>query len=1095
MHGGSPISLSRRRRMLSALLPFVASGALAIYGCTGDDGDAGPPGPAGSGSTRDDLRPEENAPGVIPSIVAVSGGSGPGGTFRSGDLMSVTFTLRKSDGSDWELSEMDRARMLVSGPTFNYQRVLEAEDDVAERSVSNLDGSYTYTFASRLPSAYAPPFNDTDAFGAEAGELAGQPLLSGTYTLGATFYWRYSVEGESYRDTGNVTYDFLFGGATTVERREVVGQANCNQCHQSLRAHGETYREVSMCMLCHTSGAEDGNADAVAGGTPGTSIDFRVMIHRIHNGKHLPSVLGVGTNPDGTRNYAAGPRPYLIADDESAEDFSKVGFPVMPSAYVSYLFDKSGTVYLGTGGNGPMPRDIGYAGLSLRSKQLEDTIRSGVVSCDKCHGDPDGAGASQAPAQGHLYSTQPSIKSCGSCHDDVDWGSPYVANGQTMPAQANDSTCALCHVPSGGGLAVVDAHRHPYSNPGINTGVNLAVTAVSGGTGTGGNHQPGDPIGVTFSAADDAGRDLLIHRLARFQIIVTGPTTNPQWVLPNVTAFDETFRKSSPFTGTGTITKPTFAPEALKQTIAVAFTSATTFDVLGSASAPLTDQSIGSSSGSSAAVSYAGLSFTVTQASTAFAAGDRWYFEAVPIAPSYSVNVARDIALELLGYSTGLEQVPSAANAPMYWGRQSVFERTALPGSPAPLSDAALVMGRYVAADPSLLGNVAVSDRVVLDAGTPVEEYLTVGRIQSIDDFTGEDLGTRARYWFSTPLRYDHAQGATIQEATLSGRREGVDYTMDKNGATSISLLPGRFMAGNPVVVSYRTDGRFGWHPGPGAPLQPLYPPPAADTDDIGLSWGDWKALPLLDGTYTVGMWVNQDFTVMPLGMQTTTGAWNDLNTDNTTYRMISPPASKAFLFGDETRLVTRDVISSGANCDSCHGDLQAHGNGRRGLETCLLCHATSGLEDGAPYSFDGWYTPPTPGVTMDFRTLLHKVHMGKALSDAPGYVVDGVFLGTPYPVTYEDAGFPAMPGEAKDCAACHGQENAAWLEPGRRRHPDAAETPTREWRAVCSSCHDSSASIAHVDAQTDRSGEEACAICHGEGEKWAVETIHKTRR
>ena len=34
------------------------------------------------------------------------------------------------------------------------------------------------------------------------------------------------------------------------------------------------------------------------------------MIHKIHDGAHLPSVLGVGTNADGTRSYAATPVPY-----------------------------------------------------------------------------------------------------------------------------------------------------------------------------------------------------------------------------------------------------------------------------------------------------------------------------------------------------------------------------------------------------------------------------------------------------------------------------------------------------------------------------------------------------------------------------------------------------------------------------------------------------------------------------------------------------------------------------------------------------------------------------------------------------------------
>ena len=35
------------------------------------------------------------------------------------------------------------------------------------------------------------------------------------------------------------------------------------------------------------------------------------MVHKIHNGQHLPSVLGVATKPDGSRDYGATPTPYV----------------------------------------------------------------------------------------------------------------------------------------------------------------------------------------------------------------------------------------------------------------------------------------------------------------------------------------------------------------------------------------------------------------------------------------------------------------------------------------------------------------------------------------------------------------------------------------------------------------------------------------------------------------------------------------------------------------------------------------------------------------------------------------------------------------
>jgi hypothetical protein len=564
--------------------------------------------------------------------------------------------------------------------------------------------------------------------------------------------------------------------------------------------------------------------------------------------------------------------------------------------------------------------------------------------------------------------------------------------------------------------------------------------------------------------------------------------------MPNVNPFDFAFRKSSPFTGSGTASAPVVTAGAVAQTIAVSFNDVTSFDVLGSVSAPLVEQPIGAPSGSTALVGYNGVSFTLTQGMTPFAAGDRFYFEVVPLAASYTTHVPRDVLFERLGVATGDAQALAFANAPAYWGRQVIFERTALVGPATTLTENALAFGRFVECDSSALA-LAEGDRVVLDAGTAAEEYLQAGRVQTNDDVTGASLGSAHRIWFTTALRYDHAAGSSIQECTLTSRREGIAYAIATSGATSIDLFAGRFTAGNPVVANYRTHGRFGFRNALGEPLQARFPAAATgDSDDIDVTWGDWKGLPLADGTYRVGMWSNCDFTVTALGMPAATEAFNNLTSDNTTYRMMAPPASLGFLFGEVTTIENRRVISSGENCNRCHGDLAAHGFGRRGLETCLLCHATPGAEDAPKYSFASWYVGPTPGVTMDFRTLLHKVHRGKELAKASTFTVNGVFLGIPYPVTYVDVGFPAQEGGTKNCTVCHGAGNDTWKEPADRDHPTTLVAPTREWRAVCGACHDSDAASAHIEVQTSSGGEESCPVCHGVGREQSVELVHKVR-
>src|SRR4029453_5532586 len=107
-------------------------------------------------------------------------------------------------------------------------------------------------------------------------------------------------------------------------------------------------------------------------------------------------------------------------------------------------------------------------------------------------------------------------------------------------------------------------------------------------------------------------------------------------------------------------------------------------------------------------------------------------------------------------------------------------------------------------------------------------------------------------------------------------------------------------------------------------------------------------------------------------------------------------------------------------------------------------------MEDGPKYTFSSWYVGPTPGASMDFRSLLHKVHMGKELAKAGSYGVNGAFLGIPYEV-HAEGEFPSMPGAAKNCTKCHGN-SSSWKEPATRDHPLASGTPTQVWTEACGS-------------------------------------------
>ncbi|MBI2920843.1 MAG: hypothetical protein HYY18_07125 [Planctomycetes bacterium] len=1115
------------RKCITALVALVAVAALAVPGCRRPkDGSSyygnssAPPIVEPSDTTIEET---EDLPGLNFTVVGVDGGSGDDGNFESGDSVHVTFTVTRDDGSALSITEVDRFEVHISGPTFNYQRVIgkinviPSIGEVPDEIEFNDDGSYTYEFPP-LPDDYIDPPNYTGAN--PNGVLSGTPLVSGTYTLVLIGYKNYTVGGSRiYKDVANTTSDFLFGDVSVLEARDVVTQENCARCHDDLQYHtrglpgGGRRKEVDACVTCHVAGAEDWNDPLVAGGTPGVSVEFKVMIHRLHNGSHLPSVVGVGTT-GGVRDYTLTPVPYeLVSDELEVLDFSAASFPWMPSGYYTYLYAPDGLTYTGTGGNGPMLRDVGYGALPFLSQKLqEDRIRTGMVACAACHGDPDDAGPLPAPAQGDLAYVQPSRNACGSCHDDVDWSASYTSNGLTMPAQPNDSECITCHVGTADTLDTITAHTHPWTDSALNPGVNLDVTGVAPGSGVGGNHIAGDTVAVTFSVTDAAGADVQIRTLTRFQMIVDGPMHNSQYILAGVDPRDGNWRKSAPFTGNGTISTPVVTAGALPFTLAVVCTVAGppgTFDVLDNSGPGGTVVTLASGLVAPfGPVTYDGVTFSVTVGGTAYAAGDRWYFEIIPTAASYTMTVPMDIVYERVGVGGGGPWTVS--NLPLYWGRQSVRERTAISVGTVTGAAVGALQQRYVIVDASTLAatglgglSIAVGDVVAIDTGLAGEEYVTIGRIQTTDDVTGADLGAADRMWFTLPMRYTHGAGAAVQEVTLSTRREGTQYTLGATPSLGVFTEVAGFGGGNPVLVSYRAAGRFGWRRAPLDPLQTYYQAPTFDSDDFDATWGEWKNLSLQSGTYKIGMWANRDFTVSPTRTivpteSFTSGVGPNILTDNTTYRAISRAASMHFLFGTATTIEARASISSGENCNSCHGQLQFHGNGRTDLDTCLNCHAVPGTEDAGKYAYNSWYVGPTPGATVEFSSLIHKIHRGHELARKDTYRINGVVLGVPAIFDAEEIVFPSMGGGTSNCQKCHGEmvlpeEVQTWEVPDDKNHPMQL-VPAREWRTVCGSCHDSGDASAHMNLNTDGTGEESCLACHGPGDTYGVRVVHKVR-
>jgi OmcA/MtrC family decaheme c-type cytochrome len=115
-----------------------------------------------------------------------------------------------------------------------------------------------------------------------------------------------AIVGKNYFE--NVEYDFRPDAAPVTETWAAVTnvEQSCNKCHNPLSAHGGSRQDVKLCVTCHQPQTVDPDT--------GNTVDFKVMVHKIHRGAELPSV------EDGT--------PYvIIGNQQSVHDFSTVEFP------------------------------------------------------------------------------------------------------------------------------------------------------------------------------------------------------------------------------------------------------------------------------------------------------------------------------------------------------------------------------------------------------------------------------------------------------------------------------------------------------------------------------------------------------------------------------------------------------------------------------------------------------------------------------------------------------------------------------------------------------------------------------------------------
>lgn len=441
------------------LLIGLAALSLALVGCVaGDKGGTGNTGATGATGAAGVSAASTSQATLTATITGASINSSgqPVVTFTVADQNGLTFTGLSASQMEFTVAKLIPA---ANGDASYWQdyivsaktAVSPATGNIAQGSFEGLfpgnygtltyaNGVYTYTFKTNITALANPTtsYNNSTAYSAsgnyyKAVDLSYQP--SYTTRVALAIRGTNAATGATI-PYANATFDFVPNGGAASGTRYVVATDTCNQCHNQLQLHGGPRNDAKYCPTCHNPGNMD-----VAGST----IDFKQLIHRLHNGSALPSVVGL---PSSSISGAA----FQILDYVgSPVNFSTSVFPQMNPSKALLVGGVIGTAPGGNDNSTKNPPASGY-----------------FPTCTKCHGETtDAAGNTVTNAAN--WSTVPTLEACTSCHDNVVFTAAALTGAQirhggysAAGALTDNSTCAGCHSSSGAGLAKID-QMHGYA--------------------------------------------------------------------------------------------------------------------------------------------------------------------------------------------------------------------------------------------------------------------------------------------------------------------------------------------------------------------------------------------------------------------------------------------------------------------------------------------------------------------------------------------------------------------------------------------------------------------------------------------------------
>ena len=306
------------------------------------------------------------------------------------------------------------------------------------------DGEYVYTFKYKIPvavssvrsgvrgSAMAMSVERTRAVEANASAAAASFDRHATHSIGMWANRDLSAFNlTSIINQDSEVYTWVPDGSPVTVTRDVIRTASCNKCHDPLQMHDER-KKIELCVICHTPQS----GDAVSGNT----VDMKVMIHKIHMGSQLPSVV-------------AG-KPYQIIGYQNAvSDFSTVVFPADPRN-CTFCHDQT------TG-----------------AAQATAYLKPNRAACGACHDD-----VNFATGQNHVNLPEVDDSQCAECHipqGELEFDASIVG-AHTIPTSSKTLTGFVFNIVS---VTNAAAGKNPTvtftvrDNAG--NGINIASDSVS----------------------------------------------------------------------------------------------------------------------------------------------------------------------------------------------------------------------------------------------------------------------------------------------------------------------------------------------------------------------------------------------------------------------------------------------------------------------------------------------------------------------------------------------------------------------------------------------------------------------------------------